>query len=62
LKLARKIGVVETRFGRVRVKEATLPDGSVRAVPEYDDVKRIVRSSKATFEEVALEVAAKWRG
>ena len=61
LKLARKIGVVETRFGRVRVKEATLPDGSVRAVPEYDDVKRIVRSSKATFEEVALEVAAKWR-
>ncbi|MDA8122031.1 MAG: nickel pincer cofactor biosynthesis protein LarC [Deltaproteobacteria bacterium] len=61
LKLARKIGVVETRFGRVRVKEATLPDGSVRAVPEYDDVKRIVRSAKATFEEVALEVAAKWR-
>ncbi len=61
LKLARKTGVVETRFGRVRVKEATLPDGSVRAVPEYDDVKRIVRSAKATFEEVALEVAAKWR-
>ncbi len=61
LKLARKIGVVKTRFGRVRVKEATLPDGSVRAVPEYDDVKRIVRSAKATFEEVALEVAAKWR-
>ena len=59
--LARRIGNVETRFGRVRVKEAELPDGSVRPVPEYDDVKRIVRSGKATFDEVAMEVAAKWR-
>jgi len=62
LKLARRIGSVETRFGRVRVKEAELPDGSVRPVPEYDDVKRIVRAGKATFEQVAFEVAAKWRG
>ncbi|MBI5575392.1 MAG: nickel pincer cofactor biosynthesis protein LarC [Deltaproteobacteria bacterium] len=61
LKLARKIGTVETRFGRVRVKESELPDGTVRPVPEYDDVKRIVRSGKATFDEVAREVAAKWR-
>jgi uncharacterized protein (TIGR00299 family) protein len=61
LKLARKIGFVETRFGRVRVKEAELPDGSVRPVPEYDDVKRIVRAGKATFDEVAREVASKWR-
>jgi uncharacterized protein (DUF111 family) len=52
---------LETRYGRVRVKEATLPDGSVRPVPEYDDVKRIVRSGTATFDEVALEVAKTWR-
>jgi uncharacterized protein (TIGR00299 family) protein len=61
LKLAREMRTVATRFGRVRVKEATLPDGSVRPVPEYDDVKRIVRSGAATFDEVALEVARKWR-
>ncbi len=61
LKLARSVRVVETRFGRVRVKEAELPDGSARPVPEYEDVKRIVRAGKATFDEVALEVAAKWR-
>jgi uncharacterized protein (DUF111 family) len=30
-------------------------------VPEYDDVKRIVRAGKATFEEVAREVEAVWR-
>jgi uncharacterized protein (DUF111 family) len=61
LKLSRAVRVLSTRYGRVRVKEATLPDGSVRAVPEYDDVKRIVRSGTATFEEVAMEVAAAWR-
>ncbi len=59
--LARRSGEVVTRFGRVRVKEAALPDGSVRPVPEYDDVKRIVRAGAATFEEVALEVARTWR-
>ncbi len=59
--LARKSGEMVTRFGRVRVKEATLPDGSVRPVPEYEDVKKIVRAGAATFEEVALEVARTWR-
>jgi uncharacterized protein (TIGR00299 family) protein len=61
LKLDRAVRAVSTRFGRVRVKEATLPDGSLRPVPEYDDVRRIVRSGAATFEEVAREVAAQWR-
>lgn len=61
LKLDRVVRTLETRFGRVRVKEATLPDGSVRPVPEYDDVKRIVKSGAATFDEVAIEVARTWR-
>ncbi len=61
LKLARRTGSVETRFGKVRVKEAELPDGSVRPVPEYDDVRRIVKAGKASFEEVAREVERKWR-
>ena len=61
LKLARRSGTVETRFGKVRIKEAELPDGSIRPVPEYDDVRRIVRAGKASFEEVAWEVARKWR-
>jgi len=61
LKLARRVGTVKTRFGNVRVKEAELPDGSVRPIPEYGDVRRIVRAGKASFEEVAWEVARKWR-
>ncbi|HEU5360661.1 MAG TPA: nickel pincer cofactor biosynthesis protein LarC [Candidatus Deferrimicrobiaceae bacterium] len=61
LKLARRTATVETRFGTVRVKEAELPDGSVRPIPEYDDVRRIVRAGRGSFEEVAWEVAKKWR-
>jgi pyridinium-3,5-bisthiocarboxylic acid mononucleotide nickel chelatase len=61
LTLVRSVRTVATRFGKVRVKEATLPDGSVRPVPEYEDVKKIVRAGKATFDEVASEVARKWR-
>lgn len=61
LKLVRSMKTVPTRFGKIRVKEAELPDGSVRPVPEYDDVKNIVRARKATFDEVAAEVAKTWR-
>lgn len=61
LKLVRTVKTVSTRFGRIRVKEAELPDGTVRPVPEYEDVKRVVRAKKATFEEVASEVVRKWR-
>lgn len=61
LKLVRSVRTVPTRFGKIRVKEAILPDGSVRPVPEYDDVKKIVRAGRATFDEVAAEVARAWR-
>lgn len=61
LKLVRSVKTVSTRFGKIRVKEAELPDGSVRAVPEYADVKKVVRARKATFDEVAAEVARAWR-
>ena len=61
LKLDRATREVETRYGRVRVKEAKLPDGSVRPIPEYEDVKKIVGKGKATFDDVAMEVARKWR-
>jgi uncharacterized protein (TIGR00299 family) protein len=61
LKLSRRMEEVDTRYGRVRVKVAELPDGSRRAVPEYDDVRRIVRRGRGTFDEIAREVARQWR-
>ena len=35
--LARTVETVETRYGPVRVKVATLPDGALKASPEHDD-------------------------
>jgi len=33
----RRIETVSTPYGAVRVKIATLPDGSIKAAPEHDD-------------------------
>jgi uncharacterized protein (TIGR00299 family) protein len=35
--LDRRIETVDTRYGAVRVKVATLPDGSMKVAPEYED-------------------------
>jgi len=39
--LKRSARTVKTRFGTVRVKVIDEPDGTKRATPEYDDLKRI---------------------
>lgn len=59
--LTRRTGVATTKFGPVRVKEVDLPGGGTRALPEYDDVKRIVKAGKATFDDVYAEVARSWQ-
>jgi len=33
----RRVETVQTKYGSVRVKVATLPDGSIKVAPEYDD-------------------------
>ena len=39
--LERTEEVRSTSLGEVRVKTSTLPDGSTRPVPEFDDVQRL---------------------
>jgi pyridinium-3,5-bisthiocarboxylic acid mononucleotide nickel chelatase len=41
--LPRRSSSVETEYGPVAVKIVTLPDGSERAAPEYEDCRRIAR-------------------
>ncbi len=54
--LRRESKEVETRFGRVTVKLVEQPDGTKRASPEYDDLKRIAAARKipikALFDDV----------
>ena len=44
LVLPRSERTVSTRFGAVRVKLVTLPDGALRATPEYDDCQRAAQA------------------
>ncbi len=59
--LPRRFEQVETRFGMVQVKLATLPDGSLRAMPEYEDCRRLAREVgvplRAIIEEAKQEAA-----
>ncbi len=54
--LAREAKTVKTRFGEVTVKIVTQPDGTERATPEYDDLKRIASAKRTTLKTVHDEV------
>lgn len=58
--LGRKTGKVETRFGPVRVKVASV-DGAVKAMPEYEDLRRAARRHGVPVSEVAAEAARKFK-
>lgn len=60
--LKREMKKVKTRFGEVTVKIIEQLDGSRRAAPEYDDLKRIARAKniplKLLHDEVARNLGA----
>lgn len=56
--LPREIRQAETPFGPVRVKEVQLPDGQLRAYPEYDDVAAIARAQGVPYQDVYRAVVA----
>lgn len=49
---------VDTPHGPVRVKTVTLPDGSRRSKPAFDDVAAAARAAGRPFPEVAREIVA----
>ena len=55
--LPREIREVQTPFGVVRVKIATLPDGSRKAAPEHDDCVTRADEYKVTVNDVWLAAA-----
>jgi len=57
--LQREMKKVKTRFGEVRVKIIEQLDGSRRAAPEYDDLKRIARAKNIPLKLLHDEVARK---
>ncbi|MCP3986898.1 MAG: nickel pincer cofactor biosynthesis protein LarC [bacterium] len=53
--LPREIRRVDTRFGKIRVKFVTAPDGSTEVSAEYDDCKRAALRAKRPLGEVVRE-------
>jgi len=54
--LRRESKTVKTRYGEVKIKIVTQPDGTERAMPEYDDLKRIAVARHATLKTIHDEV------
>jgi hypothetical protein len=59
--LARRIVRVETPFGAIEVKVASLPGGGERAVPEFESVRAAAESHGRTLAEVTEAALAAWR-
>lgn len=54
--LRRESKKVKTRFGDVMVKIVEQPDGSKRAAPEYDDLKRVAAAKNLSIKQLHDEV------
>lgn len=54
--LPREFLQVKTVFGPVTVKRVTLPDGSARISPEYDECAAIAQRERLSLQQVAAEV------
>lgn len=59
--LERRAVEVDTPHGRVALKVARLPDGSERAMPEFESVRAVAERSGTTLRDVADAALAAWR-
>jgi hypothetical protein len=56
--LGREMQVVRLDGRDIRVKVATLPDGSLRAKPEFDDLRRFAQETDRPLAQVRSEIMA----
>jgi hypothetical protein len=59
--LERRLVEVETRFGRITLKVATLPGGGERAAPEFESVRAAAERAGRPLREVSEAALAAWR-
>jgi uncharacterized protein (TIGR00299 family) protein len=62
LELPRRAEEVETAFGRIAIKVARLPDGTERAIPEFESVRAAASGANAPLRDVAAAALDAWRG
>jgi uncharacterized protein (DUF111 family) len=61
IELERRAEEVETPFGRIALKIASLPDGGERAVAEFESVRAAAERARRPLREVAEAAVAAWR-
>jgi len=62
LVLKRSTARVKTRFGTVKIKIIEEPDGTKRATPEYEDLRRIAAAKKIPLKILYDEVVRSFKG
>ena len=62
VELARRSVEVDTPHGRVTAKEAVLPDGSRRLMPEYESLAALSERTGIPLLELSRSVLAAWSG
>ena len=60
--LPREVRTVSTRFGLARVKLALVDGRVLRAIPEYEDCKRLAETNAVPLRDVLVEVEQTARG
>ena len=55
--LSRKTNVVETPWGKVRIKFIEEPDGRIETSPEFEDCKRIARAKNIPLKQILLTIS-----
>ncbi len=61
--LARHFETVDTRYGRISIKIARLPNGGLKTSPEYEDCRKAAEQHGVSLQSVTREAeqaAAKW--
>lgn len=61
LELPRRAEVVETPYGRIALKVATLPEGTERAAPEFESLREAAARTGRPLREIAEAAIAAWR-
>ncbi len=60
VKLKRRVSSLTTVYGAMNVKVIEFPEGYLRAVPEYDDIKRILKEKRVPLNDLLEEVRRVW--
>ena len=55
--LSRKMKVVETPWGKVRIKIIEEPDGRIVTSPEFEDCKRIARAKNIPLKQILFKIS-----